>query len=65
MQKVCDNAKADGVKVYTVRVVNGNASLLQGCATKPAMYYDVQEASQLNAAFGSIAQNLANLRLSK
>jgi len=65
MQKVCDNAKADGVKVYTVRVVNGNASLLQGCATKPSMYYDVQEASQLNAAFGSIAQNLANLRLAK
>jgi len=53
------------VKVYTVRVVNGNASLLQGCATKPSMYYDVQEASQLNAAFGSIAQNLANLRLAK
>jgi len=48
-----------------VRVVNGNASLLQGCATKPSMYYDVQEASQLNAAFGSIAQNLANLRLAK
>jgi len=65
MQKVCDNAKAEGVKVYTVRVVNGNASLLQGCATKPSMYYDVQEASQLNAAFGSIAQNLANLRLAK
>lgn len=65
MQEVCDNAKADGVKAYTVRVVNGNASLLEGCATKPNMYYDVQEASQLNAAFGSIAQNLANLRLSK
>jgi hypothetical protein len=65
MQKVCDNAKADGVKVYTVRVVNGNASLLQGCATKPSMYYDVQEAGQLNAAFGAIAQKLANLRLSK
>jgi hypothetical protein len=65
MQKVCDNAKADGVKVYTVRVVNGNASLLQGCATKPSMFYDVQEAGQLNAAFGAIAQKLANLRLSK
>jgi hypothetical protein len=65
MQKVCDNAKADGVKVYTVRVVNGHASLLQGCATKPSMYYDVQEAGQLNAAFGAIAQKLANLRLSK
>jgi hypothetical protein len=29
------------------------------------MYYDVQQASQLNAAFESIAQNLANLRIAK
>jgi hypothetical protein len=64
-QKVCDNAKADNVKLYVVRVINGNATLLKGCATKASMYYDVQQADQLNAAFGSIAQNLANLRLSK
>jgi uncharacterized protein YegL len=64
-QKICANAKAANVKVYTVRVINGDATLLKGCATKPSMYYDVQEADQLNAAFESIAQNLANLRLSK
>jgi hypothetical protein len=29
------------------------------------MYYDVQQASQLNAAFSAIAQNLANLRIVK
>jgi hypothetical protein len=29
------------------------------------MYYDVQDADQLNAAFSAIAQNLANLRLAK
>jgi Mg-chelatase subunit ChlD len=64
-QKVCENAKADNVKIYTVRVIDGNTSLLKGCATKTSMYYDVQQASQLDAAFGSIAQNLANLRLTK
>jgi hypothetical protein len=64
-QKVCDNAKADNVKLYTVRVINGDAALLKGCASKASMYYDVQQADQLNAAFESIAQNLANLRLSK
>jgi hypothetical protein len=64
-QRVCDNAKADNIKVYTVRVINGNASLLQSCATKPEMYYDVQQASQLNSVFSSIAQKLANLRISK
>jgi hypothetical protein len=29
------------------------------------MYYDVQQASQLNAVFSSIAQNLANLRIAQ
>jgi hypothetical protein len=61
----CANAKAAGIKIYTVRVINGDADLLRGCATKPQMYYDVQQASQLNAAFGSIAQSLATLRISK
>jgi Flp pilus assembly protein TadG len=61
----CTNAKVDNVKLYTVRVINGNASLLQQCATKTDMYYNVQDASQLSAVFSTIAQNLANLRLSK
>ena len=46
-------------------MIDGNASLLQGCATNPSMYFDVQDASQLNSVFGAIAQNLANLRIAK
>jgi Flp pilus assembly protein TadG len=64
-QRVCDNAKIDNIKVYTVRVIDGNASLLQGCATNPNMYFNVQQASQLNSVFSSIAQSLASLRISK
>jgi hypothetical protein len=64
-QKVCDNIKAANIKMYTVRVINGNAALLQGCASKPTMYYDVQQAGQLSFVFSSIAQNLANLRITK
>lgn len=64
-KKACDNIKAANIKLYTVRVIDGNASLLQGCATNPTMYYDVQQASQLNAVFTAIAQNLANLRIAK
>jgi len=64
-EKVCANAKADNVKVYTVRVINGNATLLRNCATKPDWFYDVDEAWQLNSVFASIAQNLANLRIAK
>ena len=64
-QKVCDNAKADNIQVYTVRVIQGNATLLQGCATNPNMYYEVSQASQLDSVFSSIAQKLATLRISK
>jgi hypothetical protein len=64
-QKVCDNIKAANIKLYTVRVLDGNATLLEGCATKPSMYYDVSQAVQLNTVFSSIAQNLANLRITQ
>ncbi|MCC6890743.1 MAG: VWA domain-containing protein [Hyphomicrobiales bacterium] len=64
-QLACASVKAANIKLYTIRVINGNASLLQGCATKPDMYYDVQNASQLNNVFTTIAQSLANLRIAK
>jgi uncharacterized protein YegL len=62
---VCNNIKAAAIRIYTIRVINGDATLLRNCATNPTMYYDVQQASQLNNAFSSIAQNLANLRIVK
>ena len=61
----CTNVKAANIKLYTIRVIDGNASLLRDCATRSDMYYDVQNASQLSAVFSTIAQNLANLRLSQ
>lgn len=61
----CTNIKAANIKIYTVRVINGDATLLKGCATNPSMYFDVQQASQLESVFATIAQNLANLRVSK
>jgi len=61
----CANVKAANIKIYTIRVIDGNATLLRDCATRPDMYYDVQNASQLSAVFSTIAQNLANLRLSQ
>jgi hypothetical protein len=61
----CDKVKAANIKIYTVRVIDGNADLLQNCASKPDMFYDVQNASQLNSVFSAIATNLANLRIAK
>jgi hypothetical protein len=65
LKLACTNVNAAGVKIYTIRVLDGNASLLQGCASNPTMYYDVQNAAQLNDVFSLIANNLANLRISQ
>lgn len=62
---VCTNIKGAGIKLYTIRVIDGNATLLKKCASNPSMYYNVQQASQLNDVFAAIAQNLANLRIAK
>ncbi|HTK12393.1 MAG TPA: VWA domain-containing protein [Xanthobacteraceae bacterium] len=62
---LCANIKADNIQIYTVRVIDGNASLLKGCATSSSMYYEVQSAPELNGVFSAIAQNLASLRLTK
>jgi hypothetical protein len=62
---VCTNVKAAGIKLYTIRVIDGNATLLQQCATRSDMYFNVQNASQLNAVFTQIANSLSNLRIAK
>jgi len=64
---LCSNMKNAGIVIYTVRVevTSGSSSLLQGCASKPEFFYDVQSASNLNAVFSAIAGSIENLRLSK
>jgi uncharacterized protein YegL len=63
---VCENIKLATIKIYTVRVIEGNASLLRSCATNPTtMYFDVKNAGELDDVFKAIAQNLINLRIAK
>lgn len=62
---VCSGIRNAGITVYTVRLIDGNATLLRNCATHPSMYYSVNTASELTNVFKSIAQALSNLRLSK
>lgn len=61
----CDNVRKAGIKVYAVRVIDGNANLLRSCATTADMYYDVQQAEDLNAVFAAIANSLANLYIAR
>jgi Flp pilus assembly protein TadG len=61
----CTNIKESGIQIYSIRLVQGNADLIRNCATKPSMYYDVQNASNLAAVFSQIASQIASLHLSK
>ena len=61
----CANAKAAGIKIFAIRVIEGNATLLQNCASELTMYFDVQDAGQLSGVFSAIGANIASLRLSK
>ena len=68
----CNNIKAllkpngdPQIKIYTIRVIDGNENLLEGCATNPGMYFDVQNASELSSVFSSIGAEIANLHLSR
>jgi Flp pilus assembly protein TadG len=61
----CNNLKKEKIRVFTVRVIEGNVPLLQGCASAPNMFYDVQVASQLTPVFASIAASLSGARLAK
>lgn len=61
----CSNVRDAKIKLYTVRVIDGNADLLRECATNTSMYYDVKQASDLNAVFTAIANSLANLYIAK
>jgi Flp pilus assembly protein TadG len=63
--EACTNVKAANIKLFTVRVIEGNATLLRDCATSPAMFYDVSSASQLNDVFAAIAASLSGIRLAK
>ncbi|MBM3609474.1 MAG: VWA domain-containing protein [Alphaproteobacteria bacterium] len=56
--EACTKIKAAGVKVFTVRVINGNENLLRTCATTPSMYYNVQQPEDLNGVFAQIGAEI-------
>jgi Flp pilus assembly protein TadG len=73
-QLACDNAKADGIVIYTVQVNTGNDSLqsvLQNCASptsvepKGTKFFMLTSSDQVVTTFDQIGTQLSKLRLSK
>ncbi|KQY93476.1 pilus assembly protein TadG [Caulobacter sp. Root1455] len=64
---LCENAKAEGVVIYAigVGVSSHSKAILQACATKLDMYYDVNDADELTSVFNTIAGSIQNLRITK
>jgi Flp pilus assembly protein TadG len=62
---VCSNIKAAEIRLFTVRVLEGNEALLQSCASDPTMYYNVTAANQLNGVFAMIAKELTQIRIAR
>lgn len=61
----CSNAKADGITMYVVNFIEGDSTLLRGCATNDNYFYKVSSVSDLNQAFINIGDDISKLRLSK
>ena len=61
---ICTAAKTAGIEIFTIRLVSGNAGLLQSCASSSVNYFDVQNATQLGKAFQTILDSISGTRIS-
>jgi Flp pilus assembly protein TadG len=58
------SAATQGIKLYTVRVIEGNQAMLTSCASSPQLYKEVTVASDIDKVFKEILRDITNLRLS-
>jgi Flp pilus assembly protein TadG len=69
MARLCEAVKARGITVYTIVFVASPSAaitdLYRGCASRPENFFPAPTRETLNAAFRSIAGQLANLRLAQ
>jgi Flp pilus assembly protein TadG len=64
-KNTANNPATTAIKVWTIRVMNGDETLLKNCATNTDMYVNVTDPSQLEGVFGSIGSEIAALHLAK
>jgi Flp pilus assembly protein TadG len=70
MTLACQNAKAlvngkPGVTIYTILVLQGNATLLQNCASGLSNYFNITASNQLVTVFNQIGTQLSQLHVAK
>jgi len=66
--EICEDIKADGIEIYTIAFEVTDAdtqTMLQTCASDASKYFDAADSEQLFAAFDTIGNELADVRLIK
>lgn len=53
----------NNVELFTIRLLDGNTTLLRNCATDSNHYFDVQNSAQLTSAFAAIVNAISGTRL--
>ncbi len=61
----CTNAKALGITVFVVKVIEGNSTMLRACASRPDYFYDLSSASDLNTALSAVFEAIKKTRLTQ
>ena len=68
-KQACDNAKAQGVTIYSIFVdlngTSGSSAALEYCASDPSKYFDLTTSGQIVTAFNTIGQQITNLRVAR
>ncbi|MGE3245926.1 MAG: pilus assembly protein TadG-related protein [Beijerinckiaceae bacterium] len=58
LTQMCTTTKNAGIKVFTIRVIEGNEPLLQSCASDASMYKSITTASELTPTFLNIGKQI-------
>lgn len=62
----CDNAKTDGIEIYTIRLEEPDVAtgmMLKECASGPDHFFDVPTRAKLDEAFGKIRERIVKIRI--
>ena len=59
----CQSVKDSDVTLYTIRLIEGNATLLSECATSAETYYEVEDVQDLVPTFKAIGEQISQLRI--
>ncbi len=61
----CQSVKDAGVTLYTIRLQEGNESLLSDCASSTSTYFDIEDVDDLVPTFQAIGEEISQLRVAK